>query len=170
VAFPPPANAVNAANACDRNEPLKRNGFPAACLAACALVAVLDGGACAIAQDYPTKPVRILAPSTPGGGFDLVVRVLGNKLSEQMGQQFVVENRSGGATLRGSQNPHAEANPEKNKVEPGCAQSVRSNAAGCGRRGLTAPARERMGNAQRASLPIAPSPSTAFALMLPPWR
>lgn len=58
---------------------------------------------CSFAQDYPLKPVRILAPSTPGGGFDLVARVLGNKLSEQMGQQFVVENRAGGGTLLGTQ-------------------------------------------------------------------
>ena len=54
------------------------------------------------AQEYPNKPVRIVAPSAPGGGFDLVARVLGNKLSEQMGQQFIVENRSGGGTLAGT--------------------------------------------------------------------
>lgn len=53
--------------------------------------------------DYPTKPIRIVAPSAAGGGFDLVARVLGSKLSEQMGQQFVVENRSGGGTLAGTQ-------------------------------------------------------------------
>lgn len=52
--------------------------------------------------DYPNKPVRIVAPSAPGGGFDLVARVLGSKLSEQMGQQFVVENRPGGGTLAGT--------------------------------------------------------------------
>lgn len=55
------------------------------------------------AQDYPSKPVRILAPSASGGGFDLVARVLGAKLSEQMGQQFFIENRSGGGTLLGTQ-------------------------------------------------------------------
>jgi len=44
--------------------------------------------------DYPNKPIRIVAPSAAGGGFDLVARVLGSKLSEQMGQQFVVENRT----------------------------------------------------------------------------
>ena len=53
--------------------------------------------------DYPSKPIRIVAPSAAGGGFDLVARVLGSKLSEQMGQQFVVENRSGGGTLSGTQ-------------------------------------------------------------------
>jgi tripartite-type tricarboxylate transporter receptor subunit TctC len=66
-------------------------------------LALCGGAGAAVAQDYPNKPVRILAPSTPGGGFDLVARVLGNKLSEQMGQQFVVENRSGGGTLLGTQ-------------------------------------------------------------------
>ncbi len=66
---------------------------------AAALCVVCD----AVAQGYPTHPVRILAPSTPGGGFDLVARVLGNKLSEQTGQQFIVENRSGGGTLLGTQ-------------------------------------------------------------------
>ena len=53
--------------------------------------------------DFPSKPIRIVAPSAAGGGFDLVARVLGSKLSEQMGQQFVVENRSGGGTLAGTQ-------------------------------------------------------------------
>ena len=56
-----------------------------------------------VGADYPTKPIRIVAPSAAGGGFDLVARVLGSKLSEQMGQQFVVENRSGGGTLAGTQ-------------------------------------------------------------------
>lgn len=52
---------------------------------------------------YPSHPLQIIAPSTPGGGFDLVARVLGNKLSEQMGQQFIVENRPGSGTLLGTQ-------------------------------------------------------------------
>ena len=55
------------------------------------------------AQEYPSRPIRIIAPSTPGGGFDLVARVLGNQLSQQMGQQIVVENRPGGGTLLGTQ-------------------------------------------------------------------
>jgi tripartite-type tricarboxylate transporter receptor subunit TctC len=55
------------------------------------------------AQEYPGRPIRIIAPSTPGGGFDLVARVLGNQLSQQMGQQIVVENRPGGGTLLGTQ-------------------------------------------------------------------
>ena len=54
-------------------------------------------------SSYPNKPIQVVAPSTAGGGFDLVARVLGVKLSEQMGQQFVVENKPGSGTLIGTQ-------------------------------------------------------------------
>ncbi len=53
--------------------------------------------------NYPNKPIQVIAPSTAGGGFDLVGRVLGMKLSEQLGQQFVVENKPGSGTLVGTQ-------------------------------------------------------------------
>jgi len=65
----------------------------------------------AFTQDYPARPVKIVAPSTPGGGFDLVGRVLAQKLGEQSGQQFVVENRAGAGTLVGSQ-AVARASPD----------------------------------------------------------
>ena len=70
--------------------------------ACCAWVALWAFSA-ALAQDYPSRPVRIVAPSAPGGGFDLVARVLGQKLGEQTGQAFVVENRPGAGTLLGTQ-------------------------------------------------------------------
>src|SRR5437773_5605977 len=55
------------------------------------------------AQDYPSRPVRVVVPSAPGGGFDLVGRVLAQKLSEQTGRAFVVENRPGAGNLGGTQ-------------------------------------------------------------------
>jgi tripartite-type tricarboxylate transporter receptor subunit TctC len=49
----------------------------------------------AFAQSYPTKPVRLIVPFPPGGSVDTVARVVGQKLSAALGQQFIVENRSG---------------------------------------------------------------------------
>ena len=64
-------------------------------LAGLACVAALIGGA-AQAQDYPTRPVRIIIPLGPGGGGDVFTRALAEELQKSMGQPFVVENRPGG--------------------------------------------------------------------------
>jgi tripartite-type tricarboxylate transporter receptor subunit TctC len=53
-------------------------------------------------QGYPNKPVKIIVPQPPGGGFDTVGRLLADRLGKQMGQGFVVENRSGSGTLVGT--------------------------------------------------------------------
>src|SRR5262245_38510245 len=51
-------------------------------------------GAAATGQEYPSKPVRLVAPAAGGGG-DLIARMVGQGLSGPLGQQFIVENRSG---------------------------------------------------------------------------
>ncbi|MBM3353958.1 MAG: tripartite tricarboxylate transporter substrate binding protein, partial [Betaproteobacteria bacterium] len=56
------------------------------------------------AQDWPSKPVKVIVPFPPGGGTDTVARPLSAKLSQMLGQQFVIDNRGGaggtiGATL-----------------------------------------------------------------------
>jgi tripartite-type tricarboxylate transporter receptor subunit TctC len=65
-----------------------------AALMAFAAIAALATGAYA-ASDYPSKPVRILVPYGPGGAGDLTIRLLANKLSQNLKQPFVIENRPG---------------------------------------------------------------------------
>ncbi len=58
--------------------------------------------ASAIAQNYPVKPVRVVIPWPTGGANDVVGRIVFQKLSEQLGQQFVIENRGGASGTIGA--------------------------------------------------------------------
>jgi tripartite-type tricarboxylate transporter receptor subunit TctC len=55
----------------------------------------------AVAQAYPTKPIRIIVPYSPGGSTDVVFRILAPRLTEILGQSVVVENRPGGSSTIG---------------------------------------------------------------------
>jgi tripartite-type tricarboxylate transporter receptor subunit TctC len=57
----------------------------------------------ATAQSYPSRPVHLIVPYPPGGGADLLARMMSPWLSERLGQQFVVENRSGAAGNLGTE-------------------------------------------------------------------
>ena len=57
----------------------------------------------ALAQNYPSKAIRLVSPFPPGGSVDVVGRLLAAKLSETMGQQMVVDNRSGASGLIGTE-------------------------------------------------------------------
>ena len=57
--------------------------------------------AAAHAQPFPSKPIRFLVPSPPGGSPDILARIVGQKLSEQLGQQVVVDNRGGASGIIG---------------------------------------------------------------------
>ena len=63
------------------------------------------------ALDWPTRPVRIVAPSTPGGAADLFARLMADKLSQVLHQRFYVDNRAGGGGLIGA-NIVAHAEPD----------------------------------------------------------
>jgi tripartite-type tricarboxylate transporter receptor subunit TctC len=47
------------------------------------------------AQEYPVKPVRLVVPFPPGGGTDIVARLITQKLPERLGANFLIDNRSG---------------------------------------------------------------------------
>src|SRR5262245_59167940 len=55
------------------------------------------------AQAYPTRPVRIIVTTAAGGGNDIVARLIGQWLSERLGQQFVIENRAGAGSTIGTE-------------------------------------------------------------------
>jgi len=63
------------------------------------------------AQDFPTKPIRVIVPYPPGGGVDFMARIVGEKLREKWGQPAIVENRVGGGGNIGTEYV-AKASPD----------------------------------------------------------
>ena len=73
---------------------------PGIFMAACA-AAVLIAAHTGHAQEFPVKPVRIIIPSSPGGGTDILARQLSVKLTERWGQQVIIDNRPGAGQMIG---------------------------------------------------------------------
>jgi len=98
-----------------------------------AFVLLLVSPLMAAAQNYPAKPIRMIVPYAPGGGVDIMGRIVSARLSERMGVQVVVENRGGAGTVIGTDlvakaaadgyvllfgNPALSANPALNDNLP----------------------------------------------------
>ena len=69
---------------------------------ALALVGLLLMGAAATAQTYPAKAVRVIVPIGAGSGIDIVARAVSQRLQDNLGQPFIIENRPGGGTTTGT--------------------------------------------------------------------
>ena len=77
-------------------------GFLPGIAAALAAVTILAAATPALAQAWPARPIRVIVPFPPGGGLDFFARVLAPRLQDNLGQQIVVENRSGAGGMVGA--------------------------------------------------------------------
>jgi tripartite-type tricarboxylate transporter receptor subunit TctC len=66
------------------------------------ILVVLFASAALGADEYPARTVRVIVPFAPGGGTDIVARILGQQLSQKLGQSFVIENRPAGSGIVGA--------------------------------------------------------------------
>ncbi len=79
------------------------NGFQCVCASALCGVACAMVSTVAIAQTYPSRPIRMITATTVGSGPDVIARLLAARLTESLGQQIVVDNRAGASGLIGAE-------------------------------------------------------------------
>jgi tripartite-type tricarboxylate transporter receptor subunit TctC len=99
--------------------------FPLAALLLHAM-SLAFGASNAIGQSYPSKPIRIIVPTPPAGGADLLARTVAQKLSERLGQQVVVDNRPGASGNLGMELA-AKAAPDGYTIATGSATNLAIN-------------------------------------------
>ena len=92
------------------------------------LVAMALSSGNVLAQSYPTKPVRIVVPYTPGGTVDIVARMIGERLTETLGRTFVIDNRAGASGNIGAELV-AKASPDGYTLLMSSAAPLAANAA-----------------------------------------
>ena len=107
--------------------------------AATVLIAALAGSAVRARDDYPSRPMQMIIPFSAGGPTDIVGRVMGAKMGELLGQQFVVENKTGAGGNIGAE-AVAKATPDgytilmatvsTNAINPGLYKHIPYDAVG----------------------------------------
>jgi tripartite-type tricarboxylate transporter receptor subunit TctC len=83
------------------NDVERRTGRNASWITLLAAPALLAGSA--LAQSYPTKPIRMIVPFAPGGGTDVIARLLATQMSQSIGRQVLVDNRAGANAIIGTE-------------------------------------------------------------------
>lgn len=91
-----------------------------------ALVMTAFAAGSVFAQAYPNKPIRIIVPFPPGGGNDVIARIVGQKLSERLGQPVIIDNKGGGNGVIGL-NALAQAAPDGYTLGVGAAGPLAVN-------------------------------------------
>src|SRR5271170_495449 len=137
---------------------MRRRRFALALAAAVVAAPVLVATQC-LAQDYPTRQVRIIVPFGAGGPADVAARLLGNVLQEKFGQPFVVENRTGAGGVIGTLEA-AKSPPD------GYTLLMMSNTQTANESLLTQP--QRKYELMRDLVPIAPVNSSDLVIVIHP--
>ena len=75
-----------------------------------------------LAQTYPARPIRLIVPSSAGSGSDFVAQIVALRMTQTLGQQFVIDNRAGGGNIAAELGARAPALPSQT-LRPRCGDS-----------------------------------------------